>query len=168
MSIYTDCSAVVNSLPSSPCLLGGEGSHSLRLSCLMSNCASPSVRCNYPSYASAVYSHSCISTVRSYTQYNLSSILQFFLYTRCFSTGTLYHTFTTAPPAVCSASLNKALESVQSMHRAATRLANSQSGSLTGLTGLTGLTDLTANLHPGQSHTGVVFLSVVSDQKWAN
>jgi hypothetical protein len=37
----------------------------------MCNCASPSVRCNCPSYTSAVYSHSCISTVCSFTQYNL-------------------------------------------------------------------------------------------------
>jgi hypothetical protein len=33
---------------------------------------SPSVRCNYPSSTSAVYSHSCIPTVRSFTQYNLT------------------------------------------------------------------------------------------------
>jgi predicted MFS family arabinose efflux permease len=45
----------------------------LRLSCLMGNRASPSVRCNYPSHASAVYSHSCIPTVCSITQYNLTS-----------------------------------------------------------------------------------------------
>jgi hypothetical protein len=62
--------------------------HGLRHSCLMGNCASPSVRCNYPSYTSVVCSHSCISTARSYTQYNLSSILQFFLHTRCSHTGT--------------------------------------------------------------------------------
>jgi ribonuclease HI len=37
----------------------------------MCNCASPSVRCNCPSYTSAVYSHSFISTVCSFTQYNL-------------------------------------------------------------------------------------------------
>jgi hypothetical protein len=30
--------------------------HGLRHSCLMGNCASPSVRCNYPSYTSVVYS----------------------------------------------------------------------------------------------------------------
>jgi hypothetical protein len=63
--------------------------HGLRHSCLMGNCAPPSVRCNYPSYTSVVYSHSCISTARSYTQYNLSSILQSFLHTRCSHTGTL-------------------------------------------------------------------------------
>jgi hypothetical protein len=51
--------------------------HGLRLSCLMGNRASPLVRCDYPSHTSAVYSRSCISTARSYTQYNLSSILQF-------------------------------------------------------------------------------------------
>jgi hypothetical protein len=38
----------------------------------MGNRASPLMRCNYPSYTSAVYSHSCIPTVRSYTQYNLT------------------------------------------------------------------------------------------------
>jgi hypothetical protein len=54
----------------------------------MGNRASPSVRCNYPTHTSAVYSRSCIPTVRSYTQYNLSSILQFFLHTRCSHTGT--------------------------------------------------------------------------------
>jgi hypothetical protein len=72
------------------------------------------------------------------------------------------------------------------MHRAAARLANSRFGGLTGLsgltgltsltgltgltslTGLTGLTSLTANLHSGQSHAGVVFLSVISDGRWAN
>jgi hypothetical protein len=63
----------------------------------MGNCTSPSVRCDYPSCTSAVYSHSCISTVRSYTQYKLSSILQFFLHTRCFHTGTKYlRTFSVA------------------------------------------------------------------------
>jgi hypothetical protein len=41
--------------------------HGLRLSCLMGNRTSPSVRCDYPSCASAVYSHWCISTVRSNT-----------------------------------------------------------------------------------------------------
>jgi hypothetical protein len=51
--------------------------HGLRLSCLMGNRVSPSVRCDYPSHTSAVYSRTCISTARSYTQYNLSSILQF-------------------------------------------------------------------------------------------
>jgi hypothetical protein len=71
--------------------------HGLRLSCLMGNCTSPSVRCDYPSCTSAVYSHSCMSTVRSYTQYKLSSILQFFLHTRCFHTGTKYlRTFSVA------------------------------------------------------------------------
>jgi hypothetical protein len=45
--------------------------HGLRLSCLMGNRASPSVTCNYPSCTSAIYSHSCIPTVRSITQYNL-------------------------------------------------------------------------------------------------
>jgi hypothetical protein len=54
----------------------------------MGNRASPSVRCDYPSHTSAVYSHSCISTARSYTQYNLSSILQSFLHTRYSHTGT--------------------------------------------------------------------------------
>jgi hypothetical protein len=54
----------------------------------MGNRASPSVRCDYPSHTSAVYSRSCISTARSYTQYNLSSILQSFLHTRCSHTGT--------------------------------------------------------------------------------
>jgi hypothetical protein len=44
----------------------------------MGNRASPLVRCDYPSHTSAVYSRSCISTARSYTQYNLSSILQSF------------------------------------------------------------------------------------------
>jgi hypothetical protein len=63
--------------------------HGLRLSCLMGNRASPLVRCDYPSHTSAVYSHSCISTVRSYTQYNLSSILQFFPHTCCSHTGTV-------------------------------------------------------------------------------
>jgi hypothetical protein len=58
--------------------------HGLSLSCLTCNRASPSVRCDYSSYTSAVYSHSCISTVCSFTQYNRSSILQFFLHTRCF------------------------------------------------------------------------------------
>jgi hypothetical protein len=62
--------------------------HGLRLSCLMGNRASPLVRCDYPSCTSAVYSHSCIPTVRSITQFNLSSILQFFLHTRCSHTGT--------------------------------------------------------------------------------
>jgi hypothetical protein len=62
--------------------------HGLRLSCLMGNRASPSVRCDYPSCTSAVYSHSCIPTVRSITQYNLSSILQFFLHTHCSHPGT--------------------------------------------------------------------------------
>jgi hypothetical protein len=38
---------------------------------------------------SAVYSYLRIHTVCSYTQYNLSSILQFFLYMRVFHTATL-------------------------------------------------------------------------------
>jgi hypothetical protein len=49
-----------------------------------------SVSCDYPTHTSAVYSRSCIPTVRSYTQYNLSSILQSFLHTRCSHTGTTY------------------------------------------------------------------------------
>jgi hypothetical protein len=54
----------------------------------MGNCASPSVRCDYLSCTSTVYSHSCIPTIRSFTQYNLSSILPFFLHMRCFYTVT--------------------------------------------------------------------------------
>jgi hypothetical protein len=41
--------------------------HGLSLSCLTCKRASPSVRCDYSSYTSAVYSHSCISTVCSFT-----------------------------------------------------------------------------------------------------
>jgi hypothetical protein len=54
----------------------------------MGNRASPLVRCDYPSHTSAVYSHSCIPTVRSCTQYNRRSILQMFPNTRCSHTGT--------------------------------------------------------------------------------
>jgi hypothetical protein len=57
--------------------------HGLSLSCLTCNRASPSVRCDYSSYTSAVYSHSCISTVCSFTKYNLSSILQFSAHAHC-------------------------------------------------------------------------------------
>jgi len=39
-------------------------------------------RCDYLYEASAVHSHSPIYTVRSFTQYNLSSILQLFLHMR--------------------------------------------------------------------------------------
>jgi hypothetical protein len=66
----------------------------------MGNRASPSVRCDYPSHTSAVYSRSCISTARSYTQYNLSSILQSFLHTRCSHTGTILD----APPRATQSS----------------------------------------------------------------
>jgi hypothetical protein len=65
--------------------------HGLSVSFLMCKRASPSVRCDYQFCTSAVYSHSCISTVRSFTQYNLSSILQFFLHMRCSHTATIYH-----------------------------------------------------------------------------
>jgi hypothetical protein len=53
-------------------------------------CHGLSVSCDYPTHTSTVYSRSCIPSVRSYTQYNLSSILQFFLHTRCSHTGTTY------------------------------------------------------------------------------
>jgi hypothetical protein len=56
---------------------------------LMGNRALPSVRRDCPSCTSAAYSHSCIPTVRSFTQYNLISILQFFLHMRCFHTATV-------------------------------------------------------------------------------
>jgi hypothetical protein len=36
----------------------------------MGKCASPSVRCDYQFCTSAVYSHSCIPTVRSHTQHH--------------------------------------------------------------------------------------------------
>jgi hypothetical protein len=36
--------------------------------------ASPVLRCDYPSCTSAVYSHSCIHTVRSFNEYNISTI----------------------------------------------------------------------------------------------
>ncbi|KAF1977459.1 hypothetical protein BU23DRAFT_659857 [Bimuria novae-zelandiae CBS 107.79] len=42
--------------------------------------ASPVLRCDYPSYTSAVYSHSCIPTVRSFTQYNNKYNSQFLPY----------------------------------------------------------------------------------------
>jgi hypothetical protein len=48
------------------------------ISCLMCSGTSPLVRRYYLSCTSAVYSPFSIPTVRSYTQYNLSSILQFF------------------------------------------------------------------------------------------
>jgi hypothetical protein len=54
----------------------------------MGNRASPSVRCYYLSCTSVDYDHPPTYTVRSITQYSLSSILQFFLHTRCFHTAT--------------------------------------------------------------------------------
>jgi hypothetical protein len=47
-----------------------------------------SVRCEYLSCTSAVYSHPCIHTVRSFTQYNLSSIRQYHAKAHCSLTAT--------------------------------------------------------------------------------
>jgi hypothetical protein len=55
----------------------------------MGNRASPSVRCDYLSCTSAVYSHPCIHTVRSFTQYNLSSIRQYPARAHCSPTATI-------------------------------------------------------------------------------
>jgi hypothetical protein len=41
--------------------------------------ASPVLRCDYPSCTKAVYSRSCIPTVCSFIQYNISTNLDFFL-----------------------------------------------------------------------------------------
>jgi hypothetical protein len=59
----------------------------------MGNRASPSVRYYYSFCTSAVYSHSCIPTVRGFTQYNLGSILQFSLHMRCVHTATISDRF---------------------------------------------------------------------------
>jgi hypothetical protein len=47
--------------------------HGLSLSCLLGNCASPSVRCDYLPCTSVVYGHPPTYTVCSFTQYNLTS-----------------------------------------------------------------------------------------------
>jgi hypothetical protein len=50
---------------------------------LIGSRASPSVRGNYLSYTSVVHSLLCIYTVRSFTQYNISSILPFSAHSYC-------------------------------------------------------------------------------------
>jgi hypothetical protein len=68
------------------------------LSCLTCSGTSPLVRLCCLSCTSNVCSRSSIPTVRSYTQYNLSSILQIFLHVRCFLTTTVSGTCLLWPP----------------------------------------------------------------------
>jgi hypothetical protein len=59
------------------------------LSCVTCGGVSLTLRCSSLSCTSVVQSHTCISTACSFTQYNLSSMLQFFPHMRCFFTATL-------------------------------------------------------------------------------